>query len=94
MKLSHILKELALTINCQVTSNSIALNLYALLNLEAKDKAFINQQLYDIIKQQLQLKILKLKNFIAISDYNNKKTSSLKKIFQTNLVINKQYISI
>ena len=50
LKLSHMLRELVLIINCQVTSNDIALNLYALLDSEAEDKVFINQQLYNIIK--------------------------------------------
>ena len=88
-----MLEELVLTIKCQVASNSIALNLYALLDSGAEGEAFINQQLYNIIRQWLQPKVLKLKNFIVISDHDNKKTDMLRKIFQTNLVINKWCIS-
>ena len=78
---------------CRIASNDIILNLSALMNFKADDESFINQRLYDIIKQRLQLKFFKFKETeVAISDHDNKKTNTLSKIFQTSLVIDKRRI--
>lgn len=80
--------------NCRIASNGIALNLSALMDSGAGGEAFINQRLYDVIKQRLQPKFFKLKGSeVAISGYNNKKTGILSKIFQASLVIDKRCIS-
>ena len=77
----------------RIVNNDIVLNLSTLMNSEANDESFINQRLYDIIKQRLQLKFFKLKEAeVAISDHDNKKTDTLSKIFQTSLVIDKRRI--
>ena len=78
---------------CRIASNDIALNLSALMNSGAGGESFINQRLYDIIKQRLQFKFFKLKGAgVAISDHDNKKTDTLSKIFQASLVIDKRRI--
>jgi hypothetical protein len=66
----------------------VALNIVSLLNSSAGGEAFIHYKLLPIIKQQLQLKLYKIKGQgVAVSSYNNQQTDTIRQLFKANLVI-------
>jgi hypothetical protein len=87
VKFSYIIGGQAMTKKDQLTISGTSLELTTLLNLGANDETFISSKFYRLIKNWLDPNFHKLPQAIQITSYNIQPTYTLRKTFQTDLLV-------
>ena len=92
MKMSNILEGSSLTFNCWFAVNELTLNITALLNTDAEDKAFIHKRHLDFVIKQLHLYVRTAQRSVSQVDYNNQNSEVIFRAFTANLMIDERWI--
>ena len=91
--MSDILGGPALSFNCKLAANGLAMNMTVLLDTGAGGEAFIHLKYFDFIEKKLGLYIRTAQRAVPLAGYNNRNSETISRAFTASLVIDQRRIA-